>query len=203
MAIENLLLIANIVIASANILIIYFYYMQLRETRTGVISSKFMDYEKKSEEIQAIVENSPFYFYITNESNKIIKKLKVNAKVVLENKEKQILGKKSFKNLKIDYINPCERIKSHLFRLGEFSKYFPDLFEEHSVNNGKRLFTAPKKKLILKLSLVFKWGGFPNYKQRDYYEIEWESPYELKSKENHPVIKSYNRRNGFYVEKLK
>lgn len=203
MAIENILTYANIVLVVINMVFIIFYYLQLRETKKAVIHTKFMNYNKRSNKKQNVAEKDPFYFYVTNESDRLADNFAISAKAVLTNKEKKIIGEKEFKQLKLDYINPHERIQTFLFRLGDFAKYFPELFEEHSVEKGKRFFIAPKEKLVIKLYLTFKWGSGYKYKQKDYYEINWESPNELKTIENHPIVRSINKRNGFLVEKLK
>ena len=189
-------------IVSANLCFAYVYFSQLRQSKRGIIFTKFMSYEKESSNQQEIRENNPFYFYIENKSQNIIRNLKINIKIILINKEKKIIGKKMLKPLKIDYINPCERIKTFLFRLGKFEKIFPELFEKVISKDKKQETLTPKSNFKIKLYLEFKWGGLIKYKQKDFYEIEWMNTQRFLPFKHHPPINSFNMRNGFAVEKI-
>ena len=199
---ETLLLIFNLIIVFANLCFAYVYFSQLRQSKRGIIFTKFMSYEKEGNKQQSIREDDPFYFYIENKSQNIIQNLKVNIKIILIDKEKKIIGKKRLNSLKIDYINPCERIKTFLFRLGKFEEIFPELFKKIISKNKKQETLTPKGNLKIKLYLEFKWGGLIKYKQKDFYEIEWMDTQRFQSFKHHPPIRSFNVRNDFAVEKI-
>lgn len=194
MIIEQWLLIANVIIALANIIFIIFYYLQLRETKKPVLSTKFIGAEKDNGSRQEILEHLPQYLYLDNLSNNKIKNLIVKGAFSF--------GKNKFNILrKIDYINPYERVQV-LIRFGDIIDKYPDLFEEKKDKRSDTLtyLKIPKETLQIKFNLNFKWGLFN--RQKDVYEIEWLSLKSCPELKYHPRIACWNKRNDCYIQKL-
>ena len=195
--IEDTFIYLNFAIASANIIFIVFYYLQLRESRKAIIITKFLSERKEGDSKEEILEILPQYLYVENISKNKIKKLRVNGTFLFDNKRLTI-------EKKLDYLNPHERGKI-LIRLGDLIDKFPDLFKEYEYKNkkGKTLsyLKIPKKTLKVKFKITFRWGLIN--KQNDEYELEWLSKDNCPDLKYHPRITSINKRNGIAMEKVR
>ena len=193
--IEQWLLIANAIMALANLFFIYFYFMQLRETKKAVIITNFVGAEKGNGSKQEIMENLPQYLHVENISNNKVSSLKVICTFQFDNKT--FVTKKT-----IDYLNPHERAKI-LIRLGDLIEKYPELFEEYKDKREESLvyLKIPKETLNIKFKILFKWRLFNH--QKDEYFIEWLSKKSCPELKYHPRIASWNRRNDVYMEKIR
>lgn len=194
MIFEQITIYATLLIASANIIIIYFYFMQLRETKKPIILTKFISAEKGNGSKQEIMEKLPQYLFVENNSKNKIENLKIKGVFYFKEKKFTI-------NKKVSYVNPFERIKI-LIRLGDLIEKYPNLFEEYKTKRegSEVILKIPKETLKIRFELIFKWKLF--YKQKDYYEIEWLSKKSCPDLKYHPNIHSWNKRGEHYVEKI-
>jgi len=192
---ENVTLYATLAIAMANVILIAFYYLQLRESKKAIIVTKFMGAEKDNGSKEEILEQLPQYLYVENISNNAIRNLTISGVLNFGK------GKVTIKR-KLSYLNPHERAKI-LIRLGDIIDKYPKLFEEHEEKRqGTKVFLKiPKETLNIKFSILFKWNILN--KQKDDYFIEWLSKKNCPDLKYHPRINSWNRRNDIYVEKIK
>jgi hypothetical protein len=195
MTIEQGLLIANMAIAVANLIVILFYYLQLRESKKAIIVTKFIGAEKGNGSKQEIIENLPQYLYVENISKNKVKGLEVIGTFCFD-KRKYVFSRR------IDYLNPHERAKI-LIRMGDLIDKYPNLFEEYKDKREDSLvyLKIPKETLNITFKILFKWSLFN--KQRDEYKIEWLSKKNCPDLKYHPNIHSWNRRNDIYMEKIK
>ncbi|MFA7708349.1 MAG: hypothetical protein WCX73_05350 [Candidatus Pacearchaeota archaeon] len=195
MTIEQWLLIMNVIIASANLVFIYFYFMQLRESKKAVIMTKFIGAERGNGSKQEIMENLPQYLYVENISKNKLKNLTIIGTFYFNKKEYKF-------SKEITYLNPHERAKI-LIRLGDLIDKYPELFEElKDKREGSLVYLKiPKENLNITFKILFKWSLFN--KQEDEYFIEWLSKKSCPDLKYHPKIMSWNKRNNVYMEKIK
>ncbi len=178
----------------ANIIFIYFYFMQLRETKKAIIYTKFIGTDKNTGDKkngnskQEILELLPELLFIENRSKNKVENFRINGTLYFNN------GKQKLPVDKVEFINPYERILISKTIFESIVKNHGKLFKKTKNN------TIPIKTLKIKLSLVYKWNYF--HKQRDLYEIEWRSLGDCPDLKVHPQITSYNKRGKFYVEKI-
>ena len=193
----TLQIIFNIITIFFSFFAIIFTYLNYRQTNRGVIKLDFVGYDKyvhDGKSKQDVRETNPFYVFVKNCSNVLIKKLKLKTVIIYKNK--------SFTESiqKLDYLNSGEKVTFTYLDLN-FRKKFPELFE--SITNGRTTFITPKENLKFKVKFILTWSFF--HKQLDEFDVEWRS-YNLVKFESDDLyhkhcVGSYNKRNGFYIYK--
>lgn len=190
-----ILLSANVIIASANVFFIYFYFMQLRESKKAVLHVKLVHYNKIRYGAQKVLERSPEHLVIDNRSNNRANQIKVNGIIHFKNRAIRVI------NQCLKYLNPYEGVVI-LVDFKQVIDSFPGLFQqiESEENGAKTICTIPKETIYLTLDVSIKWRPF--YSQRDSYYIEWGSLKSYPNIKNHPMINSWNKRDNQYILKL-
>ena len=191
------LIVLNACLVVANFILAYAAYSQSLDSRKPVFIIKLLSGQPRGLKFgQENPEKDPQYFTIKNDSDNPARKLDI--KITLNFDQMRVLIKRS----KLSVLNPHEGLKI-LFALKMVIDKYPDLFEqrEFKKNGVLTILKIPKETLKIKVDLSLKWH--PNQSQIDSYYIEWGSLKEYPDINSHPVINSWNKRDGEYIYKLK
>ena len=194
MNIENSSLIFNGILVLANITFIYFYYMQLHESRRAILQTRLTSNIGFGGTKSHVLEKSPQYLLVENISKNIARGIHIKSRLFYGHEPELIMDKK------IPYLNPGETVIIPL-QLGTLIEHHPELFEKKNDERGdlKTELTIPKKTLKMTMYLKLKWRYF--YGQKDSYYIEWGSFENYPNLKAHPMILSWNKRDGIYIRK--
>lgn len=188
---------SNVIIAIANIILIYFIYHQFRDSRKPLLFTKIISREKEVTDRPDVQEEGDLYLAIINDSNNIARDIDIEYQLNFNGH--YILKKEKM----LSHLNPKEATRIVLKHNGIFEKY-PDIFEE--ITEGNTTNIIPKETLKIDLIVTIHYNlhlGYPRkYEIEDNYVIEWGSRENYPNFNNHPVFKCWNKRNGeFYIYK--
>jgi len=187
----------NTIIAIVNIILVIFIFLQLRDSRKPIITTKIISGNKEVTDRSDVVEFGKLYIAINNESKNIAKSLEIKYRFNFDNSSKKV------KQDILSHLNPEEATKILLKTESIIAKY-PDIFEKMTEDNPTK--TIPKKTLKIDLIITVRYNPiFANlfkYKIEDNYVIEWGSLESYPNFEDHPRFKCLNKRNDdFYIYK--
>ncbi len=192
---------SNSIIAVCNIIlicIIFFQFciniLQLRDARKPTITTKVIGRDKEVTDRPNVLESDTTrYLAIINNSKNIAQS--VNIKYQLNFNGRSIKEKKK----ELSHLNPEEATRI-IINVSKIIEKYPDLFEEKT--EGNITIKIPKETLKVNLIVTLRYnpliGSLFKHKLEDNYEIEWGSLKNYPNFSEHPVLKSWNKRNGEY-----
>ena len=176
---------SNSIIAFINMILIYFVFIQLRDARKPIITTKIIPREKDVIDRPYVLESGILYLVIANNSKNITHSLSVEYQFKFEGHSIKV------KEKGLSHLNP-EEAATILLKFKPIREKYPDLFEQIIDGNITRI--VPKKKLNADLIITIHYnpliGCLSKYKLEDNYVIEWDSQI------NEP--KCWNKRNDEY-----
>ena len=191
---------STIVLALANIILIFIIYSQFRDQRKPIITNKILGETVKNgtESKQPTLMMGPEHtLIISNISNKVASKLKIYYEFFSDSKKLAQVSEE------LDYLNPNELTRMFL-KTEEIITNHPDLFEEKT--EGQNTKKIPKKAMNLLLDIHISYnpifGKFSPYKIKDSYELRWDSLENYPTFKDHPRISCWNKRNNLQIEKM-
>ncbi|MDY6932357.1 MAG: hypothetical protein SVJ22_10645 [Halobacteriota archaeon] len=187
---------SNSIIAVANIILIIFIFLQLRDARKPIISTKVISSEREVTEKPNVLESKKLYFVITNNSNNVARSIKVNFRYKFDDNSIEY-------GMDLDHLNPKEAVK-FLLKTEVIRENYTDSFEEITENDTT--ITIPKETIRIDLIITVRYNPIfakiLKYKIEDNFVIEWESKKKHPNFKDHPVINCWNKREGFYIYKI-
>ena len=189
---------SNTIIAIVNIILVIFIFLQLRDSRKPIITTKIISGNKEVTDRSDVLESGNPYIVINNESKNIAKSLEIKYQFNFDSSFREV--EKVF----LSHLNPEEATKI-LLRTKSIREKHPDLFEEVAEGNTTKI--IPKKTLKFGLIITVRYNPiFANllkYKIEDNYAIEWGSLESYPNFEEHPSFKWWNKRSDdFYIYKI-
>lgn len=188
---------SNTTIAIVNIILVIFIFLQLRDSRKPIITTKIISGNKEVTDRSDVLESGNLYIAINNESKNIAKSLEIKYQFEFGNSSREV------EKGCLNHLNPEEATKI-LLRTKSIREKHLALFEE--VTEGSSTKIIPKK--TLKIGLIITVGYNPifadlfKYKIEDNYVIEWGSRESYPNFEDHPIFNCWNKRNDdFYIYK--
>lgn len=188
---------SNTTIAIVNIILVIFIFLQLRDSRKPIITTKIISGNKEVTDRSDVLESGNLYIAINNESKNIAKSLEIKYQFEFGNSSREV------EKGCLNHLNPEEATKI-LLRTKSIREKHLALFEE--VTEGSTTKIIPKK--TLKIGLIITVGYNPifadlfKYKIEDNYVIEWGSRESYPNFEDHPIFNCWNKRNDdFYIYK--
>lgn len=189
---------SNILILIANIILITIIFLQLRDARKPIIATSIISRNKEVTDRSDVLESDIQYLVVTNNSKNIAKSINISYQFdfkghTIKDKEK-----------KLSHLNPNEATKI-ILKSNPIMDDHKDLFEKVVEGNTTKI--IPKETLRINLIISVSYNPiFANlfkYTIEDNYFIEWGSRKSYPNLEDHPVFKSWNRRNDdFYIYKI-
>lgn len=183
--------------AIANIILISFIFLQLRDYRKPLIITKIISRDKEVTDRPDVLEESPLYLAIINDSKNIAKSIDIEYQFnfnghSIPKKEKML-----------SHLNPKEATKIVL-KYGTILEKYPELFEETA--EGTATIKTPKQTLNIDLTVKVSYNPILRYlfkyELEDNYLIEWGSLKSYPNFSDHPIFNCWNKRNKeFYIYK--
>lgn len=116
----------------------------------------------------------------------------------------KVVGKFFSNTIPLDRLYPEESIKFPTEAIKYVVDKFPELLDEHHLTTTSILL-IPKKTLNIVYSVDVTYNkslfGLFKHKIHDRFEIEWGSLEKYPRLSDHPIQRSYNKRDGLYVFK--
>ncbi|MCK4926872.1 MAG: hypothetical protein KAS11_00255 [Candidatus Aenigmarchaeota archaeon] len=188
---------SNIIIAVANLILIFFVYIQIRDTRKPELITKIIPRDKDITDKAEVLEEGTLYLSEKGKLKNIAKNIKI--KYIFQLKKHEIIVKEN----KLSHLNSNEGIK-FLLKTKKIMDGYPELFEEKIKGD----YTKKMPKESLKINLVIKISYNPifsilgRYNIEDNYEIEWGSIINYPRFEDHPRFMCWNKRSeNYYIYK--
>jgi len=196
---EIILQFSTIIVAIANIILVFFVFLQIRDLRKPIILTKILTREQDVEEKPDVLVSDYPYLVIINCSNNVAKKFNISYRFSIKG-HPTIHVNEPF----LHHLNPKEAIKIVLKRQA-IREAYPDLFE--SVSEGKITLLIPKETLRINLDVKIEYNPVFlsrfGYLIEDNYFIEWDSLKSFPQFKDHPRFDCWNKRNGeYYIYKL-
>lgn len=188
---------SNFIIALFNAILIYFLFLQLRDTRKPLITTKIIPRDKDVADMPDVLEESAnLYFVIINNSKNVAKS--INTKFGFKFNGHSV----DYKEEALDHLNPGEGTKIILKSKNIKDKY-PDIFEEKTQEKITKIIPKDTLKIDLTVSISHNplIGRFLPYKFEDDYFIEWGSLKNYPHFEDHPIFLCWNKRDDYYIYK--
>lgn len=182
------------VIIIVNVALVTLVFLQVKHTYRPVLTTKILSREKDIKDNPDVLEYGELYSVVSNLSPNLASHIKVKY-VFLRAGEKLLQTHKS-----LSYLNPNEATREPL-GIGEIITNYPELFEEHNKGNEYKKIPKETLNLVLEVQVKYRFGMLP-YRTRDSYRIEWGSLLKYPNFENHPILNSWNVRDGHYVYKV-
>lgn len=191
---------SNTIIAIVNIILVIFIFLQLRDSRKPIITTKIISGNKEVTDRADVLESDKQYIVINNKSKNIAKSLEIKYQFNFDS------GFREVEKVFLSHLNPEESTKI-LLRTKSMREKHLDLFEE--VTEGSTTKIIPKKTLKIDLIITVRYNPIFadlfklfKYKIEDNYVIEWGSLESYPDFGNHPIFKCWNKRNDdFYIYK--
>jgi len=188
---------SNIIIAIVNMILVIFIFLQLRDSRKPIITTKIISGNKEVTDRSDVLESGKLYIAINNESKNIAKSLEIKYRFNFDNSSREV------EESRLNHLNPEEATKILLRTESIIEKHLA-LFEE--VTEGSTTKVIPKKTLEIVLIITVDYNpifaDLFKYKIEDNYVIEWGSLESYPNFEDHPIFNCWNKRNGdFYIYK--
>ena len=188
---------SNAIIAIANIILISFIFLQLRDARKPIIITKIIQRNKEVTDRPDVLEEGTLYLAIINDSENIAKSINIKWQFNFNGQSLPI------KENMLSHLNPKEATKIILKYRTILEKY-PELFEETA--EGITTIKTPKQTLKIDLTVKVSYNSILRspfkYKLEDNYLIEWGSLENYPRFSDHPIFYCWNKRNNeFYIYK--
>ena len=188
---------SSVIMAVFNVILIFFIFLQLRDSRKPLISTKIISREKEVTDRPNVLEEGDLYLAVTNDSNNIARAIDIEYQF---NFNSYSIPKKE---KMLSHLNPKEATKI-ILKCGWILDKYPDRFEEITEGNTTKI--IPKKTLKIDLIVTIHYnpllGFLRKYKLEDNYVIEWGSRENYPNFNDLPVFNCWNKRNGeFYIYK--
>lgn len=181
------------IIAVCNIILICIIFLQLRDARKPIITTKIIQRDKEVTNRPNVLESGPLYLAIINDSNNIARSINMKYQFDFNGRSIEINKKK------LSHLNPKEAARI-IINFDTIIENSPNLFEEKTEGNSTK--KIPKETLKVNLIVTISYnpliGSLFKYKLEDNYEIEWGSLKNYPNFSDHPVLLSWNKRNGEY-----
>ena len=192
-----ILYIPNIIIAIANIILILFVSIQIRDTRKPILTTKILSEDKDITDKAEVLENGILYIVLNNISKNIAKNIKI--KYIFKFQKLEII----IDEKKLSHLNSKEATR-FVLKTKKIMKDYPELFEE--ITKGDMTKKMPKEtlkiNLIIKISFNPIFGSLVKYNIEDNYEIVWGSKINYPRFEDHSIFMCWNKRsNDYYIYK--
>lgn len=181
------------IIVVINAVLIYIIYLQLRDSRKPILTTKIIGRDKDVTDRADVLESGTLYLVVTNESKNTARSINIEYQFNFGNHSITV------KEKKLSYLNPKEATKI-LLKSKRIREDCPYLFEEKSEDKVTKY--MPKK--TLKINLTIKINYNPifrrllSYKLEDNYMIEWGSLKNYPRFDDHPIFQCWNKRDGEY-----
>ncbi len=184
------------IIAVANIILIVLIYMQLRDSRKPIITTKIISRGKELGEVPNVLEYGDLYLVVRNISRNVAKNIKIEYEFLFDNKKVKLKET-------LSYLNPDEATK-FIIKSGKLIEKYPELFEEFEKGTSSKKIPKETLKILLNIKITYNPIIFYllPYETRDSYEIEWCSLKSCPRFEDHPVFNCWNKRDRHYIYKL-
>lgn len=194
---NTIIAIVNIILVIFNIILVIFIFLQLRDSRKPIITTKIISGNKEVADRADVLESDKQYIVINNKSKNIAKSLEIKYQFNFDSGFREV--EKCF----LSHLNPEEATKI-LLRTKSMREKHLDLFEE--VTEGSTTKIIPKKTLKIDLIITVRYNpifaDLFKYKIEDNYVIEWGSLESYPDFEDHPIFNCLNKRNdAFYIYK--
>ena len=189
---------SNTIIAIANIILIIFIFSQLRDARKPIITTSIISRNKEVTDRPDVLESDTQYLVVTNNSKNIAKSINISYQFDFEGHS--IKGKEK----KLSRLNPNEATKI-ILKSKLIMDDYKDLFEKVVEGNTTKIIPMETMKINLIISVRYNpiFLNLFKYIIEDNYFIEWGSRKNYPNFEDHPVFKSWNKRNDyFYIYKI-
>lgn len=189
---------SNGILAAVNIVLVYFVFIQIREGRKPIISTKILprgtDLASNSD---VMVVGFP-YVGVLNESNNVAKSIDVDY--IFRFNDTEIAHKEP----RLSHLNPYEGTKFPL-DIRSIREASPELLKP--VTQGDVTKYIPQESLRIEMIIRIRFDplicSLCAYTIEDNYWIEWESLESCSKFEDHPVFSCWNKRSGkYYIYKL-
>lgn len=181
------------IIAVANIILILFIFIQIRDSRKPIIITKIIPRNKEVTDRPDVLESGNLYIAIINNSKNIAKSINIDYQFNFNGRSIKV------KEKKLSHLNPEEATKIVL-KIKSIREKHPEIFEE--VTEGSITKRIPKETLKIDLIVTIRYnpiiGFLFKYKLEDNYKVEWGSRASYPNFRDHPVFMSLNKRNGEY-----
>ncbi len=185
------------IIAISNIFLVIIIFFQFRDARKPIIIAKIISRDKEVTDRPDVLEESPLYLAIINDSNNIA--ISIDTEYQFNFNGHSIIKKEKM----LSHLNPKEATKIVL-KYGAILEKYPELFEE--TTEGTTTIKTPKETLKIDLTVTVSYNPILRYlfkyKLEDNYLIEWGSLKNYPDLNDHPVFDCLNKRNKeFYIYK--
>lgn len=181
------------IIATVNIILVIFVFLQLRDARKPVISTSVISRNKKVTDRPDVLESDTQYLVVFNDSKNIARFIDINYQFNFDGHSINV------KEKNLSHLNPKEATKIPL-KIKPIMDEYHTLFEEVVEGNSTKI--IPKKTLNIDLIVIVRYNpiiaNLFKYKIEDNYVIEWGSLKNYPRFKDHPIFKSWNKRNGEY-----
>lgn len=188
---------SNFIIALFNAILIYLIFLQFRDTRKPLITTKIIQRDKEVTDRPDVLEESPnLYSVIINNSKNVAKSINIKFKFRFDGYSVE------YKEKELHHLNPGEGTKT-IIKSKEIRDKYLDLFEEKSEDKITKRIPKDTLKIDLTVSISYNpiIGKFFPYKFEDNYFIEWGSLKSYPHFEDHPVFFCWNKRDEYYIYK--
>jgi hypothetical protein len=191
---------ANVIIAAANLILIFFVFIQIRDTRKPVVSINVLSRGKEPTDRQLVLESGELYVIISNSSKNIARNMDINCKFKVGNEFITV----NDDHKKLDYLN-CGETARFILSVSKIIEKCPELFE--NIVEENTTITTPKKaiKMNLRIKVCYNpiFYDFGKYNVVDDYYVEWQPVTKVKDNDNFLPLNCWNLRNkNFYINKI-
>jgi len=188
---------SNTIIVIANIFLISFVFIQIRDTRKPILITKILSRDKDVTDKAEVLEDGILYIILDNISKNIAKNIKI--KYIFKFKEYEI----TVDEKKLSHLNSKEATK-FILKTTKIMEKHPELFEKITKGDitKKILKETLKMDLIIKISFNPIFCSLIKYSLEDNYLIEWGSQINYPHFKDHPRFMCWNKRSkDYYIYK--
>lgn len=188
---------SNTIIVFFNIILIYIIFLQLRDARKPIITTKIIQRDKEVMDRPNVLESGTLYLAIINDSKNIAQSINIEYQFDFNGRSMKV------KEKELNHLNPKEATRI-IIKYGTIREKYPNLFEEKTEEKVIKL--IPKETLKVDLIITIRYnpilGYLSKYILEDNYLIEWGSLKNYPNFRDHPILNCWNKRNGeFYIYK--
>lgn len=189
---------STVIVAVANIILVIFVLIQIRDSRKPVIFTKILSREQEIDDRPEVLFTYTRYLTVLNRSRNLAKSLDISYQFSFNGRTIDV------QEGKLSHLNPDEATKIVL-KMQKIRESYPDSFK--AITEGKITKSIPKEtlKIDLKVKVRFNPLFLSLFGQiiEDNYYIEWGSLQSFPEFEKHPIIFCWNKRDGeYYIYKL-
>jgi len=189
---------STIIVAVANVILVYFVFSQIRDSRKPIIFTKLLTREQEVDEKPSVLVSDFPYLAIINSSDNIAKTISISYQFITNQHTIPVYEPP------LHHLNPKEATK-FVLKIKAIHDAYPELFE--SVREGSKTLIIPKETLHILLDVKIGYNpvilsGFGHQIQDNYY-IEWGSLASYPQFKDHPRFDCWNMRDGeYYIYKM-